>query len=483
MISRRRFIKRASTAILSTSLLSNWVYSGSTPPSIEQTHVQIANLINRHRRRNQSLVILYPKGCLGNLKAVAKSFQEFTNIRLDLKEASLDQISSEMILEHRLKKRSFDVAIPATFGIPDLVEAGVIEDLTPFAKEYEPKSLASNALYTLGDYYMNKLYGYQTDGDTYLMFYNKKWLDNDAYKKEYEDKYNRALAIPKTWNELYQQMRFFHRPEENKFGGSLFRNKQYIGWEFWIRFHAKGYYPVRDDMTPQINNQAGIEALSELIETSKYLEPNVNKNGLFDNFKSFAQGNKYCNIGWGGTQKYLNGDVSKVKDQLYFSSTLGGNINGKSFNVPFFNWGWNYVVSSRSIRKELAYLFCLFASTPQVSIYSVREANGYFDPYRKEHYQDPVIQDVYGQPFLEAHKESLANSIPDFYLQGQGLYLSALKEGIYAANLGHVNIKLALNRIAQKWEQITNQLGRRGQMAQWRYLKNSYPEYLKNLLV
>ena len=38
---------------------------------------------------------------------------------------------------------------------------------------YEPADFQKDVLYTIGDYYKGSLYGYETDGDTYLMFYNK----------------------------------------------------------------------------------------------------------------------------------------------------------------------------------------------------------------------------------------------------------------------------------------------------------------------
>jgi multiple sugar transport system substrate-binding protein len=43
------------------------------------------------------------------------------------------------------------------------------------------------------DYYKGSLYGYQTDGDTYVMFYNKPWLDNADEGKAFADKHGYAL--------------------------------------------------------------------------------------------------------------------------------------------------------------------------------------------------------------------------------------------------------------------------------------------------
>src|SRR3712207_8779002 len=64
------------------------------------------------------------------------------------------------------------------------------------------RSFQKDSLFTLGDYYKGSLYGYQTDGDTYVMFYNKDWLDNPDERKAFADKHGYELKVPDTWEEL-----------------------------------------------------------------------------------------------------------------------------------------------------------------------------------------------------------------------------------------------------------------------------------------
>ncbi len=137
-----------------------------------------------------------------------------------------------------------------------------------------------------------------------------------AEKKGFADKNGYELKVPDTWQELDQMLAWFHRPDKGKFGGALFRTQYFIAWEWWGRFHAKGFYPLADDLKPQINNDAGIAALEELIAASQYLYPGAKTNGLFENFEAFGEGDKFVNIGWGGTQKFLNSDKSKIKGKL-----------------------------------------------------------------------------------------------------------------------------------------------------------------------
>ena len=117
-----------------------------------------------------------------------------------------------------------------------------------------------------------------------------------------------------------------------------------------------------------------------------------------------------------------------------------------------------------------------------MSTLAVRYPDGYFDPFRIEHYRDSDIQNAYTKSFLDTHLISMKNSIPDLYLPGQGEYLDALKENIDFANRGIVTPERAMNTVAKTWKQINHRLGISNQLEQWRYLKSQYPLNLKNRL-
>ena len=432
--------------------------------------------------RAVTLKILQPSGSLGNVKPVADRFAEATGIKFEYLEVPLGEISQKVLLEAVSKSGSFDLALPASFSIPDLAESGILVNLDQFAQKYEPADFQKDALYTIGDYYKGSLYGYQTDGDTYLMFYNKPWLNDENEKKGFADKNGYELKVPDTWPELDAMMAWFHRPDKGMFGGALFRTQYFIAWEWWGRFHAKGFYPLADDLTPQINNDAGVAALEELIAASKYLYPGAKTNGLFENFEAYGESDKFVNIGWGGTQKYLNSAKSKIKGKLDFGGMPGGMVDGKLLKTPYFNWGWNYIVSSVSPEPEIAYLYTLYACSPAMSTIAVRDPDGYFDPTRAAHYDDTEIQKTYTPEFLLAHKASMIDSIPDFYLKGQGEYFDELRVNIAAADAGSKTAKAALDDTAAAWERITRRMGARSQEVQWRFLKSSYPAGIRDRL-
>jgi multiple sugar transport system substrate-binding protein len=307
------------------------------------------------------------------------------------------------------------------------------------------------------------------------MFYNKPWLEDEEAKARYADQFGQALTPPQTWEDLDRQMAFFHDPAQNRFGGALFRTPAYVAWEWWIRYHAKGVWPFDDGMNPLIDGEEGILALEELVAASRFLYPDAPRAGLFDNWKAFGRGNIYCNMGWGGTQKYLNRPPSGLQGQLAFSMTPGGMIAGERLTVPYFNWGRNYVVTNHCPEPEIAYLFALFASSPRQSTRSIGDLEGYFDPHRPEHYRDPGIIGAYSEPFLRVHEASMRGAVPDLYLNGHGEYFGALSDGIMAVVNGEKDAASAMSETAKRWLVITYRLGKAKQQARWRALRSRYP--------
>lgn len=445
-------------------------------------HSDVASSAAGHASESSKLVVLLPHGSLGNVGPVSAEFTRLTGIDIEHREVSVDEINTQLILDSLSGQAEYDIALPATFGIPDLVDAGAIRNLSDYARAHEPTGYRDDMLYTVGDTFDGEVYGFQTDGDVYTMFYNVDCLADPEQQARYEDRFGETLEMPVTWDELDRQMAFFHAPESDRFGGALFRVPDYLAWEWWVRFHAKGKWPFSREMEPQIQFDEGVSALEEMIAATEFLHPGTRAAGLFENWEIYSKGNVYCNIGWGGTQKFLNGPTSSMRGKMLFGPTPGGMIDGALLHTPYFNWGWSYVVTSTCKVPELAYLYGLFATSPEISAVSVREASGYFDPFRDEHYRDAHVIEAYSEEFLAVHQDSMLNAIPDLYLARQGEYFRALNQWLGRAIAGEIDPKTALTRVSQAWELTTDSSGRDAQIRRWLELRGKYPERARKTL-
>ena len=429
-----------------------------------------------------SLRLLLPNGSGGNLRPIIDAFEQLTGVAVKASETPVDEINTALSLDALSGAHSYDVALPATFGLPDLAASGAILPLTGYADRYEPPGFRDGILYATGDSFDGNLYGFQTDGDAYVMFYHKGLLENPDEQARYADRFGTALKPPDTWAELDRQMAYFNRPDEGQWGGLLFRTPDYLAWEWWIRFHAKGVWPFSGEMEPQIASDAGVAALEEMIRATEHLCLDVAHLGLFENWERYSRGDVYCNIGWGGSQKYLNSQGSPMRGRMVYGQTPGGIIDDTVLRTPYFNWGWNYVVSANSDKPELGYLFSLFASAPKMSTLAVRQRDGFFDPFRPEHYDDAGIKAAYTPEFLKVHRASLEAAIPDLYLEGQSDYFRVLGDWLGRALAGEVTPEIALERVAFHWRLITRGAGQALQVARWTQLRAKYPSQMRHLL-
>jgi multiple sugar transport system substrate-binding protein len=432
--------------------------------------------------RNIELGLLMPQGSSANVTPAIEAFRAATGILVKPVETPVDNINVQLTLDSLSETGSYDLALPATFGLPDLVSTGAILPLSDYAAKHEPDDFRQGVLYPTGDSFDGQTYGFQTDGDAYLMFYHQDLLKDDGEQKRFSDTFGYPLDIPETWEQLDQQIEYFNRPDEDLAGGVLFRTPGYVAWEWWVRFHAKGYWPLSETLVPQIGAEAGVTALEDLIRVTEHLCPEASTLGLFDNWERYAKGNVYCNIGWGGTQKYLNGPTSKMRGKMAFGPTPGGIVDGELLLTPYFNWGWNYVVTSRSKEPEIAYLFALFASSSEMSTRSVRQQKGYFDPFRPEHYEDVEIRETYSDAFLDVHATSMKNAIPDLYLAHQGEYFQVLSDGLNRALRREISPEMALKRVSESWSLISARAGLKKQQNRWMQLREKYPLAVRNRL-
>ncbi|MEM7509043.1 MAG: extracellular solute-binding protein [Pseudomonadota bacterium] len=425
---------------------------------------------------------MVPTGCEGNISPVIDAFREATGIEASWQAVGVGDVDSHLALDALSGEGGYDLALPATFALPDLASVGAIRDLSELAARHEPPGFRDDTLYSIGDTFDDRIYGFQADGDTYLMFYHRDWMLDPVEQARYGDLYGISLDVPQTWAELDRQMAYFHRPEQGRFGGALFRTPGYLAWEWWVRFHAKGVWPLSADLEPQIASDQGVEALEEMIRASETLYPEAKSAGLFRNWKRYSEGQIYCNIGWGGSQKYLNNQGSGMRGRMVFGPTPGGIVDGQLLRTSYFNWGWSYAVTQFSQQPELAYLFALFASTGEISTLAVRDAEGYFDPFRAEHYSDPVIQRIYSPEFLEVHEASMRASIPDLYLARQSEYFRVLNNALLDAITGREKPEAALRQVAIQWSLLNRQVGKEQQRTRWHALRGKYPDQVRRHL-
>ncbi|MEM7565490.1 MAG: hypothetical protein AAF353_21030 [Pseudomonadota bacterium] len=121
---------------------------------LDSVHLQTAQKARElSDQKKVVLRILLPQGSRANVLPATKEFTRLSGIQFEFIETPVDDINTRMFLDSQMSQGSYDIALPATFGIPDLAEAGAIAPLDEFSSLYEPEAFQQSSLYTIGDYY------------------------------------------------------------------------------------------------------------------------------------------------------------------------------------------------------------------------------------------------------------------------------------------------------------------------------------------
>jgi len=406
---------------------------------------------------------MIPDGSQDSLATIAARWTKETGQPVELTIVPVDDINSRMTMDGLTDNLDFDFALPATFGISDLIVAGVVQPFDKLRDTLGMNAREEGSLYSIGDFVGEQRYGFQTDGDVYLMFYRADMLDDTALKASYRDLTNTPLTLPGNWEILDKQMEFFHKPSIGRFGGALFRIPGYLGWEFFARLYDEQGEILTDELEPLFDNDVAEQALENMRRATDFLHPATASAGLFENWSLYKAENIYANIGWGGSQKSFNRPDSPIRGKLRHATLPGLSERGLSY----FNWGWSYVVPTTATQPELGYLFSRFAVSEQMSTQSVREIGGYFDPFQAIHYDDPEIISAYSKPFLDVHQAAMRLGRRNLVIPGHGAYMASLNRNLSRALNGSLTARQALRIIESEWELTTLEFGREDQIKRW----------------
>lgn len=139
-------------------------------------------------------------------------------------------------------------------------------------------------------------------------------------------------------------------------------------------------------------------------------------------------------------------------------------------------YGNNIVIPKGAQNKELAYLFAMWLTDPDISMSALAAKGGFSDPYRHSHFESDQMREVYSGQVLDTVKDDLANTVPaGTGLPGDTEYISTLNKQLHLAAQGLKSPEQALQDVEKAWQTITDRYGRESQKAIWKQVKTLYP--------
>jgi multiple sugar transport system substrate-binding protein len=416
----------------------------------------------------------------GNQMAIKSQWEDATGTMLDT------EIRPNLpVLEFMRRQKDFDITLARQREYPDLYLENLVLELTPYVRRFgldidaNPKDGFFRP--TAQTSFDGKIVAIPADGDVAVMYLRKDLMDDPGFKAEFVDTYGQPLEIPATWDDYLRLVKFFNRPEKGIYGTCEHRDPQ-TGWMFWMPRYASQAWPNQylfdDDMHPLINSAAGVVATRNYVQTVAFSPDGITgeNNHYTYAMPIFRDGKSFAYIITAAGAKAFNGDKSAIKGKFMMCPMPGARVNDRLVRRTSFIYGNNMVVASASQNPELAFLFAMWFSDPDISNQAVEVFRGIADPFRYNQVHNKSLWPIYTRQVLEMLPSQFEIAVPaGTGLPGDAEYMRALSGNLWLAARGKITPEAAMAQTAAQWEKITDKFGRRQQIRYWKVFKKGFP--------
>jgi len=425
---------------------------------------------------------------LGPLNLSGPMWEKETGCKVKVVEVPTAEMFTKIMQEYRAGTGSYDALNVIPAWMPDLVQAGALEQLDSYVDKYGYRAELQKIAPTYRDNQMTvngKIYGFPDDGDVFLMYYRKDIFARADLKKDFAAKYNYELAPPTTWKQFDEIGSYLTEKlkSEGTYGAAFFREPPYTMFMFQERFRNEGGKFFDANMKATVNNPTGVRVFTEMRNENRFMPPGVEKFGFVENLATFLQGQSAMTISWPPYGRFAAGYLGSEKALSWVpKSTIAGKV-GYALppgGHPELAAGFALSVASSSKNKEAAYLFIQWLNSEEISTLRVELPYTLRDPFRDSHYTDPTYLKLWpdAKDYLAALKAGSQTGLLDLSLIQTDKYEEALRQGISRLWTGE-DAKKILDDVAQQWDEVTKKVGVDKQKAvynAWAAKSGAYPK-------
>ena len=416
-------------------------------------------------------------------------------ININIIEVPFSEVYKKEKVEFVAGTGAFDVVTFYPAYIGDFAGNGYLEPLDQYMEKSPPSVWDPNPSDVLKPFWElyckfgGKTYALPIDGDVLMLMYRKDLFNNPEEKAAYKAKYGKELTPPETWDDWLRIGKFFTRKKGEKLAGKVLKRNFYGSAEFakrgfsfaWFvnRWAAFGEPYFDDNMKPLINSPKAVKALQNFVDSLKNAPPDVLGYGYEELRDAFIKGNVAMVVQWTDVpKKGADPKQSNIVGKIGVGRVPGWVINGKVVHRSLMPVGRVVAVAASSKNKLAAYWVCKHVSYDR-SLEDVSTSLTGLDPYRHIHFTHPEAYTMFSsvkeaQDYLNGVKQALADGYPEIFIPGAAQYEDALDLHVNKALAGQETPKEALDAVAKKWEEITNNLGRQKQIDLWRKALQAY---------
>lgn len=387
------------------------------------------------------------------------------------------------MLEFRSGSASHDIVLLQPANLADY--SYYLRDLDALFGELDLSFDADDIESVYRDVYMSwggTTYTLPWDGDQHNLFYNKAAFESEANKAAFLAQYGYELTPPTTWDQYRDVAEFMAATDWNgdgtqKYGvAEAWQQGGYSAWWWTNKFASHGGIWFDEEMNPQINSAAGIQALQNTVDIVPFTPPGTLNFGYPELEAALLKQQVPMVIQWSSTGKAAQDEsVSDIVGNVGVAMVPGVELaDGTVTSRPALPTGWAAGIPTASKNAAAAAYVLAFVSEKERALEVALDPKTAVDPWRKSAFEDTAaweaafpMDPAYGKDFIAVQQQTVLDGMPDLQIPGSNEYLIALETELNNAIAGNKSVEQALDDAAAAWNAITDKLGRETQKEAW----------------
>jgi multiple sugar transport system substrate-binding protein len=432
-------------------------------------------------------------------------FTALTGAKINVIIVPFADLYQKILTDAATGTNAFDAWVFAPQWMVDYITPGYVEDLTDRVKADQAIQWDDIAPFfrNFSAMYNGRIYTIPLDGDFHMVYYRTDLLEQEG------------MQPPATWEDYLNIAAFFHGKDLNgdgdpDYGSCISKARGTQGWQFVWSFvtpyvqtqgTSQGAFFDTETMKPLVDNDGWRKAMEIFKETSKYGPPEELNMDVGDTRSLFVTGRCALSLDWGdiGTLA-IDPETSKVMDKVGAVITPGTTevvdfqtgklvacdettcpyaVNGVN-HAPyacFGGWSAGINTAAKPEVKDAAYAFFSYMAQPAQSNVDVTIGKTGFNPYRtsqflnRQQWVEAGMSPQAASYYLGAIEDSLAspNMVLDLRIPQNQRYLQIVLDTAMSQYLaGEIDLDQYQKQMYDGWEEITDELGREGQLEAYR---------------
>jgi multiple sugar transport system substrate-binding protein len=288
----------------------------------------------------KELTILWAEWDPSNyLQEIGNLYEKETGIKVNVVQEPWGSFYNRVAAEWAAGGDSFDMVVGDSQWVGQAAEQGHYVELTDFFKQNGnlQDTVTEATMRYYGEYPTDsgKYWAFPTEGDAVGWAYRKDLLEDPAEMEAFKAKYGYDLAIPTTWQQLYDIAEFFTRPDNPKngvkYGVGIYTQKDYdgliMGYENVMFSWGADWYGEGYQVQGVVNSPQAVEALQFYQKLYQFAPPGTSNAFFAEMNDAFISGQAAMIMNYFAFFPALaNPGINPFADQTgFFSGPAGPN--------------------------------------------------------------------------------------------------------------------------------------------------------------